>query len=109
MKAEMPGNAVASAAAFQRQCMRIAEQLMRVEFTLGQLFEDDVHIVGMSVRLPETEGADYLVTVRAWVGGKRVVGFHGHSVFSEALRGVWARLENRSMRWSEDKFYDNGE
>ncbi len=101
---DIPGDARASALAVQRVLLRLAEQLVRAEDIFERLDEGDLSIDSMGVRLPQYEGGDYMVTVRAVKEGVAVVGFHGADSLAESLRGVLARLSNGSMRWRDDKY-----
>jgi hypothetical protein len=71
---------------------------------LERLFEDDIEILGLSVRVPSGEGEEYFIVVRARVGNDKRVGFNSATTFVEALRGTLARIENGSMIWKEDKY-----
>lgn len=104
---DVPGNARESALAVQRVLLRLAEQLVRADRTFERLAEEELEVVGMSVKLPEYAGGDYLVTVRAFKGGVAVVAFHGSDQFADVVRGAIARLENGSMRWRDDNYRDD--
>lgn len=101
---DTPGNAMMSALEYQRQMIRSQEQLIRCDRILERLFDDDVEVLGMSIRLPQEDAGDYLVTVRARKGNNKVVAFHAANTLAEVLRGVLAKLENRSIRWKEDNY-----
>lgn len=107
MYKEQPGDARGSALAYQQQMVRMAQQFVRFEQILERMFEDDEEVTGMSIRVPNTEGADYLVTVRSRCGNENRVAFHSGASFAETVRGMVARLENRSLRWKADE-YANG-
>lgn len=101
---EEPGNAKASTLAYERQMVRMAQQFVRFDMMLERLFEDDIEVYGMSIKVPVSEGEDYFVVVRARVGNDRKVGFGNGASFAEALRGTLARIENGSMRWKDDQY-----
>ena len=101
---DMPGNAMESQAQYQRQMVRLAEQLVRAERTFDNLFDEDVVVLRMTIRLPQYEGQEYMVIVGARSPEGRVVTFHSSETFAEAVRGALARLENRSNKWREDKY-----
>lgn len=101
---EVPGNALVSTLAYQRGLLRVAEQLVRVEHLLDALDEENVEVRSVTFRVPQEQGGDFLVTVRAFVEGKAMVAFHGSDSFAEAARGVFARLENRSVKWKDDQY-----
>ena len=101
---DVPGNSIASTLAYERTMVRLAQQLVRFEPLLERMFDEDIVIFGLSVRVPNEVGQDYLLTVRAQVDGKKVVGFNTANTLSEVVRSAVARLENRSMRWKGDQY-----
>lgn len=104
MSKDIPGNAMMSQMAYQKEMVRLGQHLVRFEGMVEQLFEEDIEIQGMSIRVPQEEGQDYLVTVRAFEEGKKVVAFNSGATFAEVLRGTLARLQNRSLRWKADSY-----
>jgi len=101
---EVDGNAMASAAAVQRQLLRMGDVLVRMEHTLEKAYENEVDVKRISVTMPDMERGDYMVYVSAYVDGKKMVAFHGGATFSEAIVGAIDRLANRSLKWREDKY-----
>lgn len=64
-----------------------------------------VEVIGLSIRPPQGQGGDFLITVRGLsADGGRVVAFHGSPDFGDALRGLHNRLLNGSLKWREDQF-----
>lgn len=62
-----------------------------------------VEITGLSVKAPQGEGGDFLITVRGLdEAGARVVSFHGSPDLLDALRGLQNRVANGSLRWRAD-------
>lgn len=103
-RGDVPGNSLASAAEYQRQMVKSAEQLMRLEAVLDRLDEQGTFVLGMSIKVKGFDRNDYLVVLRAQVGNERVVSFHTGDTFLEAVRGMAARLENGSVKWKEDSY-----
>ena len=101
---EVPGSSYLSQLAYQKALITFAEKLVRFERVAERLFEDDVHIMGMTIRVPSGEGEDYLVTIRAFVGGDAKVAFHAGATIVEVLGGVMNRLTNNSLKWKDDKY-----
>lgn len=64
-----------------------------------------VAVSGLSIRSPQVQGGDYLLTVRGTdEGGAPVVAFHGSPDLGEAFRGLHNRLMNGSLRWRPDEY-----
>lgn len=101
---EEAGDARKSTLAYERQMVRMAQQLVRFDTILERLFDDDTEIKGMSIKVPNAEGEDYFVVVRARIGNDAMVGFNSDATFAGALRGTLARIENGSMRWRLDDY-----
>jgi hypothetical protein len=61
-------------------------------------------ITGLSIRSPEFEHGEFLVTVRALDGdGQPVVGWHSSTTLADLLRGLNARLDGDRMKWKPDE------
>lgn len=101
---DVDGNAMASAVAVQREMVRTAEKLYRMEELLDKLFEEDQEVLRIAVQCPDGDRDDYMVYVTGLVDGKRCVAFHGGATFREALIGAIDRMSNRSLKWREDKY-----
>ncbi len=101
---EQPGNVVGSRAAYVRSLVRSAETLIDFEHTVEQLFEDDVYVHGLSIKLPDDDRPEYLAVVRVSIGGTKKVGFHNALTFGDVVVGVVARLKNRSFKWKDDEY-----
>lgn len=100
---EVPGNAYASAVAVQKQMVRLAETVYRLDERLQDLFENEVDIKQIKFIAPRMDKSGWLAVVTATVDGKDAVAFHGGEDFTEALKGVLDRLGNGSLKWKEDK------
>lgn len=104
---DVPGNAMLSVAAYQKRMIKLGEALMRLEATLERLYDEDILILGLSVKFPNEEGADYFMTVRAQVDGELKVAFHGAATFAESVEGFVNRLVRKQLRWKADKYAGN--
>lgn len=98
------GNSIASAAAFDKEMVRLGLGLIRVDNTLERLFEEDIVVLDIRVRIPEYAGAEFLCICSARIGGEHVVAFSSGTTFIDALRGMLARMENGTVKWSVDKY-----
>lgn len=54
---------------------------------------------------PSDTRADFLVIVKGFEGGKKLVGFHAALDPSDAIRGAIERYDNKSMKLREDRPY----
>ena len=95
---------MASALAVQREMLRVAETLYRADALVNTLFEEDVDVTRISITLPTMDRGECMAVVNATVHGEYAVAFHGGATLHECLLGVLARLENRSLKWKQDKF-----
>jgi hypothetical protein len=101
---EVPGNAMASQQAYTRQLVRQAELLLRWEGIVNRLEDEEVWVDGLSIRMPTYDRPDTFVTVRAHTPTGKIVAFHGAPTLYEAVAGVVARVENRTLKWREDQY-----
>lgn len=101
---DTPGNALASAAAFDRELIKFALVIYRAQDVLERLFEEDIWVQRISISMPNDQRPDYMAYVSAVQGGKKIVGFHGGASLHECLLGTMNRLANGSMKWNPDKW-----
>lgn len=101
---EVKGSSYMSAANYERALQRAGAKLYDFEPVVERLFDDAIEVRSMAVRLPQAEGGDYLVTIRAYKEGKAVVGFSSGSSLTETLVGVVNRLQNRTVKWKADQY-----
>jgi hypothetical protein len=84
---------------------RVGNHVRYVDAVMQGWRDLQVDVVGLSVRGPEYEGGEYLVTVRGVDHeGARVVAFHSATSLMEILCGVSARLQNGSLAWKADQW-----
>lgn len=101
---DIPGNAVASAQAYQRSMVGLAETLVRFERLADRLWEEGTYLTNISIRLPDDDHADYLMVVRGRNGDGQVVGFTSSDTLRDTVRRGIASLENGTLKWQEDKY-----
>lgn len=64
-----------------------------------------VEIRGISIRKPPVSNGEFLLTIRGTdEDGKPVVAFHTAFELAEALRGVYSRTKNGSLKWRPDAY-----
>lgn len=101
---DVPGNSVASAAAVARECARYGERLLMFEAQVGRWFEAGYDLLSLTVRLPQSEGGEYLVILRANVEGVGMVGFSSGATLASALETLVNRMSNGSLNFQEDRY-----
>jgi len=101
---DVPGNAMESQRQYVQALVRQAEVLLRIEKHADHLFEEGFELVRITLRFPTTERGSYMAVVAANDSGKAVVAFHDAPTLMECLVGVAERLENRSLKFKEDKY-----
>jgi len=100
---DVPGNAIASQAAFDREMVRTAAGIYRVDDVLARLYEDDCNITRFGIICPNMLRTEYMGVVNAVSAGAPIVAFHGGQTFKDCLVGMLARIENGSITWRADK------
>jgi hypothetical protein len=98
------GNSVASAAAFDRELARIGAILLKWEQAIEALEQDEVLVTGMNVQTPTAGRADYLLVVRAWAGGRKLVTFCSGDTLHSAIGGFVGRQRSGTILWKDDQY-----
>ncbi len=106
---EVTGNAVASQANYMRQMAKLGELIWSMEHVLDLLYDVNIIVNSLTVRIPTADEAQYLVVVRATKEGRAVVGFHGSDSYADTIRGGIERLRNKTMKWREDEYATESE
>lgn len=101
---EIPGNSLGSQLEYQRQLIRLAESLLRFETVADSVFDRGDELMYISCRLKGSARSEYLLVLKARIGGVPVVSFHAAETLAEALRGLIARVENGSVKWKVDEY-----
>lgn len=102
---DVPGNAIASFGAVERHMQMTGaalEELPRTFERLAELYDTEVR--GISIRVGEVVGDEWLLTLRADIEGRPHVTFHAATTPGELFRGLVARLRNGSVKWKEDSY-----
>lgn len=105
---EVPGDAVASAAAFERQLVRYGKALYDFERAVWKYEEDDIYIDSIRFRSPAGPDGEVLAIVKAYAGNAPVIAFHSGTPFAECVFGTITRMTNKSLKWREDKYANQG-
>lgn len=101
-KRDVPGDARESTLRAQEMMLDIASVFMSVDKVIDKLWEEDVVVTSLRVRIPQLDNQEYLLVVNARKGETMLVGFHGADSFHEAVRGGLARMNVGKMRFKED-------
>lgn len=103
-KGDVPGNAMGSVAAYQKEMLRTAEIIQRVDELLQRLYEEGCDVTAFRVKAPDMTGMNWMVIGYATIDGASWVSFQAGDSFKEALVGWLNRLENRSLKWKLDEY-----
>ncbi len=103
-KRGVPGNSRAEALEFQQQLIDAGTALLSFNRVLERYEDEEVWISSVRVRVPELDGQEFLAIVTARSADGAVVSFTSGATFYEALRLCIARLDNRSVKWQEDRY-----
>lgn len=99
---DVPGNTLASQAAFTEGMVKASAQILRADKIIERCDDADIFIRAIKL-MPPTDGrTDWLVVVSADSPDGRLVAFTGALDCLEALRGCFAKMENKSMKWRQD-------
>ena len=66
----------------------------------------DTRIREIRIKKPTEESAEYLFIVKGKVDGKPSVGFHSAADLDTGLKGLKDRLENKDLKFREDRPYE---
>lgn len=101
---DIAGNSVASAAAFDRELSRIGAILLQWEQAIESLAEDEILVVGMNVQTAAAGRADYLLVVRAWASGRKLVTFCSGDTLHSAVGNFVGKQRSGTIVWKEDQY-----
>lgn len=101
----IPGNALAEAAAFDRELVRIGKAVKQLESLCFGHAKEGFVVTYVNFRVTADEGEDVLAIGKACWDGEKVIAFHDGSSFADALVGFTNRFRNGQLKWKEDKPY----
>lgn len=79
------------------------QRLDKLDRLLQRLDEEDLIIVGIRFRPPNGENTSWLAIITADGAEGSTVAFHDAPTYRECFVGMVNRLENRSLKWKENK------
>ncbi len=74
---------------------------------IDSLWADDLVLVSLSIRMPQREGGEFFMVVRASQDGKSVVAFRSADYMEDLMVGFARAAKSRSLRFKEDKYAEN--
>ena len=101
---DVPGNAVQSQANFTKWLCGIGEAITRVDGGIGTKIEEGTFLLGITIKAPVDQGADWLAVVRADVEGVRVVAFHSADTLTDVIKGACNRYTYNKLKWKDDEY-----
>jgi len=87
---------------------KLGYALLRLDKVMELETPDGLTMREIRIRVPQAEGDDYMVVVKATAGGHPFVAFHAAAEAHEALKGAIERIANGHMKWREDRPYQPG-
>lgn len=66
--------------------------------------EEDIYLTGLSVRTPWAGYEDFLVILRANIGGEAKVAFVSGNTMWEAMKTAGDSFVNKSLKWKADEY-----
>jgi hypothetical protein len=105
---DVPGNAVASAEAVQREVLRRYSVASRFEQAVGRRWDvDDLDIHSIRVRLDSSGSGEHLGIVSATKGGEHFVAFVSGNTLLDVIVNMVTKIENGTLQWKVDQWKQN--
>lgn len=101
---ELPGNAVGSAANYQKYIMSFGEALLRLDSAFEKNREPGTLLLRVSFKSPGLHGTEWFVVVTALQDGVPKVAFHAGDSLSEAVKGLCNRYVYGKLKWKDDEY-----
>lgn len=95
---------MASAALYTRELVGLGTAIMNLGDTMEHREEGGTIWGNITIKPAVAAGGEWLVILRATTPSGQYVAFASASSLGEALRGVSARLQNGSIKWTVDKY-----
>ena len=100
------GNSLATRAAMEQHLQKLGAALVVLDSAAYEDTDTRPLLTGLTVRIPQVEGAEVLVVLKGTQGAEKVVAFHSDDAISTALKGAALRFRNNSLKWKEDVPYN---
>lgn len=101
---DVPGNAQASAAAFERYVFSLGRAWLDFERIAHDMGHAGTPIKRVTLKGPLVEGGSALIILTADSEEGPVVAFHNVDDLGTAIKGLAARLQNGSLKWKVDEY-----
>ncbi len=88
------------------QIAKKGEVLLDLDDQLANPHEDGVLYTDLRIKLDVGYDADYLLIVKRIRGDEKEIAFHYGSTVGAAVEGLVGRMKNGSLKWREDKPYE---
>ena len=83
---------------------RAAAGMVLLDRALVQYREQDLELLGFSVRLPAHQGDEFFLVARFDRGGERLVSFKSADTLIELMAGFMRSLQYQTLKLREDKY-----
>lgn len=89
-----------------RMLTKLGLKVEMLDQLIAEPHDDMPDITEVRFRIRYATVGDVLALVKATEGDEKKIAFHVEDTFSQALVGLVNRMSNRSLKWREDKPYD---
>lgn len=101
---QFAGNTLAAQAAFDREMVRVAAVLHRLDGIANDAYREERLITGLRLSFPTPMRDGYLAVMTSETAEGKWVAFNADPSPVTALIGIILRLENKSIKWKEDQW-----
>lgn len=103
-KAEVPGNAVETAAVRGRQQAKLMTSVLWLQIYMEGRAETPIRVDGLTIKDKSGDGSDLMMIVKIASEDGYKVGFGSGTTLEELLNSTAARLRNGTLKLKEDEY-----
>ena len=105
-KAEIPGNAVESAAMHTRMLVSTGRKVHEMAYVLEKSAAEEFMVRRITFRCDGDPRGSWLAIITGDDGSGPVVAFHSGDGLTATIEGLAAKIRNGSLKWKEDQYAD---
>jgi len=98
------GNTLAAQAAFDREMVRVAAVLHRLDGIADDTYREERLLTRLSLSFPSLSREGYLAMVTSETPEGKWIAFNADPSPVTALVGLILRIENKTVKWKEDQW-----
>lgn len=103
---EVPGNSYVSAVMLQREMVKLAEALYRMDSSIEKALGKGEQVRSIKMRAPGRAGGEWLAVMTVDTKEGAFVAFHSAEGYVECLKGLATRYCNGSLKFKEERPYN---